>query len=267
MSIFVALIGLLGMAVFFIQGIVFLFQRKQIKKTLIYFVVSFVIGFVGVLMTPPSETSNEHPKTEESAEKPSNTEEKSDKTNTPTAEKTEKVDAAETPEITEIIKPTKTEKPISKPEQVKDENKNNNKAEKPTKPSNKKPIPADPIKEPEEVAVPESKEYTLLHGKLISTNKIGNSVVIKAKIKPSLNNKLTISQNFYNIEDLIKNQGADQLDEIQYWAVADMSNGSEEKVISFTVNKELISALLDKKVYPNELQDRVSDLWIHGSLK
>ena len=66
---------------------------------------------------------------------------------------------------------------------------------------------------------------------------------------------------------MILNQGADKYDEIQYWAVADMTDGSESKVISFTVDKDLISMIKNKQIVGNQIVDYGKDLWILPSLK
>lgn len=124
---------------------------------------------------------------------------------------------------------------------------------------------------------------TLMFGELLSVietptylfdendNYVGkedNIVVVKAKISPSYNNEATIKQNYLNIEDLIKNQGFDKYNELQYWAVADMTDGSEGKVFSCTVDdmhihmiKNSSSVTVDE--YDFYLRD---DLWILPSL-
>ena len=124
----------------------------------------------------------------------------------------------------------------------------------------------------EAIKTEKAAEYSLLHGELISTitNTVNdkNVIVIKAKISPSYSNKATIDQNYFNIEDFVKNQNGSQFDEIQYWAVADMTDGSESKVISFTVNKDMINSILtDKYFVPISYGDYVEDLWILPSLK
>ena len=95
-----------------------------------------------------------------------------------------------------------------------------------------------------------------------------NIVVVKAKISPSYNNEATIKQNYLNIEDLIKNQGFDKYNELQYWAVADMTDGSEGKVFSCTVDEVHIHMIKNSSVatvdgYDVYLKD---DLWILPSL-
>lgn len=109
--------------------------------------------------------------------------------------------------------------------------------------------------------------YVARFGQFLECNVNGSTAVVKFKIQPSTSNKTTIDQNGYNIEDMILNQGADKYDEIQYWAVADMTDGSESKVISFTVDKDLISMIKNKQIVGNQIVDYGKDLWILPSLK
>ena len=109
--------------------------------------------------------------------------------------------------------------------------------------------------------------YKIKHGEFIESNINDDVLVIKAKIEPSLNNKLTISQNGFNVEDIIKNQGGDQFKEIQYWAVANMSNGEESKVVSFTLSENLIKNIKDGKVVANQIIDNADDVYILPSLQ
>lgn len=111
-----------------------------------------------------------------------------------------------------------------------------------------------------------NKIYKLKFGELLDSNINGNTLIIKAKISPSYSNKSTISQNGYNVEDIILNQGGNSFDEIQYWAIADMENGSEDKVISFTLNKDQITAIKNKQLVGNKIIDNASDVWILPSL-
>jgi hypothetical protein len=122
--------------------------------------------------------------------------------------------------------------------------------------------------ENDETSVSQQKNdgVKLVHGELLDIKK-GDVTIIKAKIKPSYNNDATINQNYYNIEDLIKNQGFDKCQQIQYWAVADMESGSESKVISFTVNKDLIDKIAKEEVFGISMGDYVDELWLHPSLR
>ena len=109
--------------------------------------------------------------------------------------------------------------------------------------------------------------YKIKHGEFIESNINDDVLVIKAKIEPSLNNKLTISQNGFNVEDIIKNQGGDQFKEIQYWAVADMTSGEENKVVSFTLNEELIKKIKAGDIVANQIIDNADDVYILPSLQ
>ncbi len=110
------------------------------------------------------------------------------------------------------------------------------------------------------------KTFTLLHGDILDKKDISDTLTIKAKISSSYNNKATVDQNYYNIEDIIKNQGGDKYTEIQYLAVADMTDGSEQKVVSFTVSESVIKKIADNKIVANQMGSYVDDLFIHASL-
>lgn len=112
-----------------------------------------------------------------------------------------------------------------------------------------------------------SSSISLRYGKLLSKTVNGSTLVIKAKIEPSYNNKATVDQNYYNIENIIKKQGGDKYTEIQYWAVADMTNGSEQKVISFTVSEAVIKKIVNDQIVANQMGNYVDDLFIHASLR
>ena len=115
----------------------------------------------------------------------------------------------------------------------------------------------------------EENTIKLKFGELLSTHEDteNSRIVIKAKITPNLTNKMTIQQNAHSIEDFILNQGGDKYTEIQYWAVADMTDGSEAKVISFTLDNDLIKKVKNRQVVATTLLDNVSELWILPSLK
>lgn len=107
----------------------------------------------------------------------------------------------------------------------------------------------------------------LTHGQLVDATINGNILVIKAKIEPSYSNKATIDQNYFNVTDLVQDQGADVFREIQYWAVADMTNGSEGKVIQFTCKRDLIKHIKEDGLLGGMIADYVEDLWILPSLQ
>ncbi len=113
-----------------------------------------------------------------------------------------------------------------------------------------------------------SIELYIKYGELLDLyhNESENSVVIKAKITPSYSNKTTISQNYFNVADFIKNQGGNTYDSIDYWAVADMTDGDEQKVIAFVLDKSTIDSIYDEKIPDNSIGEYANDLFIHSSL-
>jgi hypothetical protein len=108
--------------------------------------------------------------------------------------------------------------------------------------------------------------YSIKHGNFIEAYETDGVLVVKAKIEPNLTNKMTIMQNGYNVEDIIKNQGGDKFDELRYWAVSDMASGDECKVISFTLDKNLINRVKNETLLGNEIVENSNDLWILPSL-
>ena len=122
-------------------------------------------------------------------------------------------------------------------------------------------------KESETAETNEEKGYKLRFGELLDSTENGNILIIKAKITPSYNNKATINQNGFNVEDLILNQGADKFNEIQYWAVADMEDGSESKVISFTLDKNLIDKVKSQTLVGNMIVENSIDTYVLPSLQ
>lgn len=138
-----------------------------------------------------------------------------------------------------------------------------------------------PIQEPTATPITSNSYPSLEFGELLSITEtptylfdennsyIGvedNIVVVKAKISPSYNNEATIKQNYLNIEGLIKNQGFGKFKELQYWAVADMTDGSESKVFSCTVRESLINSIKADAISVDGYDVMVDDLWILPSL-
>lgn len=111
-----------------------------------------------------------------------------------------------------------------------------------------------------------SSDFTLPHGTLLSSQINDDQLVIKAKITALSTNKTTIDQNYFNVENIIKNQGGDQYTEIQYWAVADMTSGEESKVISFTLDSSTIQMIKNGSIAATQIGDYANDLYILPSL-
>lgn len=120
--------------------------------------------------------------------------------------------------------------------------------------------------EPESLPSPTEVD-SLNTGELLDIVNNDGVVVIKTKIKGLLDNESTINQNYFNIEDYVKNHDMEGVTEIQYWAVADMQNGEEDKVISFTVPADLIERISGGRYAANQMGNDVEELWIHPSLK
>jgi hypothetical protein len=104
-------------------------------------------------------------------------------------------------------------------------------------------------------------------GELLSVINTEGVVVVKTKITSSFSNKATIEQNYYNVAALIRENGFNTCQELQYWAVADMSSGDESKCISFTLDKDTIDAVYNESIVDNQLGNYVTDLWTLPSLQ
>ncbi len=111
----------------------------------------------------------------------------------------------------------------------------------------------------------DEQTYKLNTGEILDVNENDDALIIKAKINSQATNKLTINQNYHNAVSIIKS-GGDKFKEIQYWAVADMRDGSEGKVISFTVPENVIQGIANGNIVATQLPDLVTDLWILPSL-
>lgn len=135
-----------------------------------------------------------------------------------------------------------------------------------------------PEKTPEPTPVPVKDKEWLSHitpddiktntGEILSVIFNGTDLVVKQKINSQMTNKLTIDQNYYNACEIIRSLAGADFSDLQYWAVADMQDGSEGKVISFTVPADAVRYIMDHPDYPdNTLGQFVKDLWILPSLQ
>ena len=113
----------------------------------------------------------------------------------------------------------------------------------------------------------DKSEYSVQFGELLDITTTEDVMVIKTKIEPNLTDKMTIQQNAHNVEKFILDNDLDNINELQYWAVADMTNGSESKVVSFTLDKNMINAVKNKSLFAIEIIDNAKDVWIHPSLE
>lgn len=106
------------------------------------------------------------------------------------------------------------------------------------------------------------KFHTLLEA---TTN--GGTLIIKAKIKPNQTTKMTLDGCYYGVYYAIQDYGLETFDELDYWAVADMTDGSESKVISFTIPKNIMQRVADESIVANKLANYAEDVWILPSLQ
>lgn len=101
----------------------------------------------------------------------------------------------------------------------------------------------------------------LRFGEVGEINQLDNSITIQAIIKPNLTNKMTIGQNYANVEQLIKKNGFNTCDSIRYWAVVE-DNDTTTKVIQFDLSKDVIDMIYSEKIYESQIADYATDLWI-----
>lgn len=110
-------------------------------------------------------------------------------------------------------------------------------------------------------------DIELSRGQLLDVTITGSTIVLKAKITPNITNKLTIQGCYFDIYEAIQKYGLDQYDELQYWAVADMTDGSESKVISFALPHDVLMKVASEEVLENQLSNIASDVWISPALQ
>ena len=113
----------------------------------------------------------------------------------------------------------------------------------------------------------DTSEIQLHYGDLLSTTVNGTTIVLKAKITSSLTKKMTVASCFYDVYDAVEKYGLDQYDELQYWAVADMTDGSEQKVISFTVSHDTLEKIVNGSIVEGQLQSYSTDVWLSPALQ
>lgn len=129
--------------------------------------------------------------------------------------------------------------------------------------------------EPDPVVFDFSEEYfgdvdpqglQLSHGDVVSILQNGDVVILTAKVKENLTNKMIIDQNYYIVEDLIKDNGFNTCNRLKYMSVMDV-NGDEMKVVSFDLNKEIIDKVYNEQIFGSQIGDNAENLWINNALK
>lgn len=129
--------------------------------------------------------------------------------------------------------------------------------------------------EPDPVVFDFSEEYygdvdpqglQLSHGDVVSILQNGDVVILTAKVKENLTNKMIIDQNYYIVEDLIKDNGFNTCNRLKYMSVMDV-DGDEMKVVSFDLNKEIIDKVYNEQIFGSQIGDNAENLWINNALK
>ena len=101
----------------------------------------------------------------------------------------------------------------------------------------------------------------------VTENKENSTVIIKVKVQSNLTKNMTIKQNYMNAWEFIKAYTDTEYKQLTYWAVADMTDSTESKVVQFTVPEDAISGVLNGSILENQLGDHVTDLYLHPSLR
>lgn len=117
-----------------------------------------------------------------------------------------------------------------------------------------------------DVLGPKPEKSDIKYGKLLSVTDArdaNGTVSVRVKINSNLTNKMTIDQNYQNAVDLIANRGYNNC-ELRYFAVMDRTDGSEGKIMSFTVPASVVDKISDGKIVAIQLPNYVTDLWIHS---
>ena len=128
-----------------------------------------------------------------------------------------------------------------------------------------KPEPT-PEPTPEATPEPTEKPLSVNTGEILEVNDNGETLVVKVKVSSLANNKQTITQNYYNACELIRTYSGTST-KLDYWAVADMADGSEGKIIAFVVPADVFNTIKTQQFPDNMLSDYVTDLWILPSLQ
>lgn len=98
---------------------------------------------------------------------------------------------------------------------------------------------------------------------LLEVNSFGGNIIIKAKVSQNLlNNKMIRDSCYFEVYEAIQDYNLQNYNTLSYWAVADMTDGSEMKVISFDVTQDVMQKVADGTILENKMVDYVSDLWI-----
>ncbi|MCD8317163.1 MAG: hypothetical protein LUB61_07175, partial [Eggerthellaceae bacterium] len=102
-------------------------------------------------------------------------------------------------------------------------------------------------------------EYTLEYGKILDIIEVDDTLDITALVEYNESQAFTVEQNYDNIYNLIKDQGASDYNEINYTAVIE-EYGQYEPVVSFTITKHNIERVAQGHIDKNLIVDVLSDI-------
>ena len=105
------------------------------------------------------------------------------------------------------------------------------------------------------------------YGKLSKAEAFGSTLDVTVSIDWIASNSSTVYQNYFNVCDMIQNQGADAYLTINYTATMPTTDGGTAAVVFFTVPKNAIDIIKAGDFPEITLPDYAEDLWIHPQLQ
>lgn len=102
---------------------------------------------------------------------------------------------------------------------------------------------------------------------LLDVTSYGGNITIKAKIIVKSSNDLTRKSCYFDMYDAIKDYGLDNYLNLSFWAVADMTNGTEQKVISFDIPQDVMKKVADGSIEEGQLINYATDEWLSPAIQ
>lgn len=106
-----------------------------------------------------------------------------------------------------------------------------------------------------------------IYGKLSKAEAFGSTLDVTVSIDWIASNSNTVYQNYFNVCDLIQNQGADSYTTINYTATMPTTDGGTATVVFFVVPITAIDKVKAGNFAEITLSEYVDDLWIHPQLQ
>ena len=96
-------------------------------------------------------------------------------------------------------------------------------------------------------------------------NETDNTIFLLVEGKEKGSAWISLEDNFDNIVDLVRNQGCNRYDRLDYFYYAYSSDGSFDTAVSFCVEKPLIEQIMNGTADKTGIKDKVTDLYINES--